>query len=414
MMTATRPCLWMVCVVSAIAGPAAGGDWTRFRGPNGTGIAEAPGLPVAWTLSDYAWEATLPGKGHSSPVSGGDRLFVTAASEGGTDREVVALDAASGKRLWTRALGLKADKLHVKNSHASGTPAVGGDSVYVTFADDDRYLVAAYSFDGNPLWVKDLGAFSSQHGHASSPVVWRDLVIVPNDQDGESALVALDAREGTVVWSTPRVAKETSYSTPFVLEGEAGPAQIITSCGAMGVTSTDAETGRPNWQSGPLPQRTVGSPVLAGGLIFQTCGQQGRGTLMVGVDPFAKDEGKRVVFERTKTLPYVPTPVAFGRHLYLWNDNGVVVCMDEKTLEPIWTERVGGNYSGSPVCVNGVLYAAGEEGEVVTVRAAPKFELLGRSPLGEGSYATPAVAGGRMFLRTFGKVLCLAPNPPAT
>ena len=135
---------------------------------------------------------------------------------------------------------------------------------------------------------------------------------------------------------------------------------------------------------------------------------------MVGVDPFAKDDAKRVVIERSKTLPYVPTPVAYGGHLYLWNDNGVVICLDGKTFEPVWTERVGGNFSGSPVCVNGLLYAASEEGEAVVVRAAPKFELLGRSPLGDRTYATPAVADGKMLFRTFGRVLCLAPKSPAT
>ena len=128
---------------------------------------------------------------------------------------------------------------------------------------------------------------------------------------------------------------------------------------------------------------------------------------------------KRVVFEQTKTTPYVPTPLSYGGHLFLWNDNGVVLCLDEKTLaggkfEPVWTERVGGNYSGSPVCVNGLLYCVSEEGEVVVVRAAPKYELLGKSPLGERSHATPAVAGGKMFFRTFGKVLCLAAGVPAT
>lgn len=411
--------VWMrrlLCALSALwaASSVAADDWTRFRGPNGTGVANAPGLPVEWTRSDYAWEASLPGIGHSSPVVKGKQLFVTAASEDGTDRRLVCLDVASGKQVWTRSLGLKADKLHVKNSHASGTPAVSEDRVYVTFADDDRYVVAAFGLDGTPEWDRDLGPYESQHGHGSSPIIWRDLLIVPNDQDGPSSLVALDARTGEVAWGTSRPSGDTSYSTPFVLESKDSEPQLIASCNAMGVTGTDPATGRLLWQSGALPQRTVGSPVLAGGLIFQTCGQQGRGTFMAGVDPFAKGDAKRVAVEQSKTLPYVPTPVAYGGHLYLWNDNGVVVCLDGKTFEPVWTERVGGNFSGSPVCVNGLLYAPSEDGEVIVVRASPKFELLGRSPLGDRTYATPAVAGGRMYFRTFGKVLCLAPKPPAT
>ncbi|HEX6986112.1 MAG TPA: PQQ-binding-like beta-propeller repeat protein, partial [Planctomycetaceae bacterium] len=244
----------------------------------------------------------------------------------------------------------------------------------------------------------------------ASPIVWRDLVIVPNDQDGPSSLVALDLRSGETVWSTPRESGNTAYGTPLILEAEGTAPQLIVSSQAMGVTSLDPATGTLNWQSGPLPQRTVGSPVFAGGLIYQTCGQAGRGVLMVGVDPFAASDEKRVVFEEKKLLPYVPTPVAYKGHLYLWNDNGVVLCVDLKTRKPVWTERVGGNYSGSPVCVNGLLYAVSEEGEVVVVRAAPEFELLGRSSLGDRSHATPAVADGRMYFRTFRKVVRLAPT----
>lgn len=392
-------------------------DWSRFRGPDGTGVASAPGLPVEWGQSDYAWQVSLPGAGHSSPVVRGKRLFVTASSEDGTERRLVCLDPASGKTVWTRAVALKADKLHLKNSHASGTPVVTDEFVYATFADDEHYVVAAFGVDGKPAWTRDLGPFESQHGHGSSPIVWRDLLIVPNDQDGPSSLVALDARTGEVRWNVSRATADgnTSYSAPLVLEAAGRQPQLITSSKAMGVVSSDPATGRVNWQSEPLPQRPVASPVLAGGVIFQSCGQQGRGTYMVGVDPFAKEDAKRVVFERSKELPYVPTPVAYGDHLYLWSDNGIVVCLDaKKGFETVWTRRVDGSYSSSPVCVNGLLYAVTEDGEVAVIRAAPEFELLGRSPLGDRSHATPAVADGKMFFRTFGKLLCLAPKSPAT
>lgn len=415
----TRTWLWLiVALAAATPTPAvlAADDWPRFRGPNGEGVATAPGLPATWGAKDYAWQATLPGVGHSSPVVLGKRLFVTAGSEDGTARRLVCLDTASGKSLWTQTLALSRDKLHQKNSYASGTPAVTDEFVYVIFADDERYVVAAYRLDGKRAWEKDLGPFVSQHGQGCSPIVWHDLVIVANDQDGPSSLVALDAKTGETRWSTPRTAKDTSYSTPFVLEAKDGPPQLIASCNALGVTSLDPRTGRVNWASGELPQRTVGSPVLAGKLVIQTCGQAGRGTYLLGVDPFAKDAAKRVAYEQKKTLPYVPTPVSYKDHLYLWNDDGVVVCLDEKKdFANVWTKRVGGkNYSSSPVCVNGLLYAVSEEGEVFVVKASPNYECVGQSSLGEASYATPAVADGKMFFRTFTKVLCLAPNPPAT
>jgi outer membrane protein assembly factor BamB len=405
--SAAWPALFAVALSSIVL---QGADWPRFRGPNGAGIATAPGLPAEWAPGDRTWETLLPGIGHSSPVVRGDRLFLTTASEDGTSRQLVCLATADGKILWDRSLSLKRDKLHAKNSHASGTPALAEDAVIVAFADDDRHLVAAFDFNGAPVWERDLGSFASQHGHGASPIVWRDLAIVPNDQDGPSSLVALDAQTGRTVWTAPRESGNTAYGTPLILQAEGHADQLIVSSQAMGVTSLDPASGMLNWNSGPLPQRTVASPVYAGGLIFQSCGQAGRGVLMVGVDPFAKSEDKRVVFEEKKLLPYVPTPVEYQGHLFLWNDNGVVICLNSKTRQPVWTERVGGNFSGSPVCVNGLLYAISEDGEVVVVRAAPKFELLGRTPLGDPSHATPAVADGRMYLRTFHKIVCLAPK----
>ena len=403
-------CRWLAVAVLVVPAIAAADDWTRFRGPNGTGIASAPSLPTAWTADDYAWETLLPGVGHSSPVIAGERLFVTAGSEDGTTRQLLCLNTDSGEVLWTRSLSLGSDKLHTKNSYASSTPALSERLVITAFADDDRYVVAAFFLDGTPAWDADLGPFESQHGLGASPIVWRDLVIVPNDQKGESSLVAIDLASGEIEWKSSRPSGDTSYATPFVLEAAGKPPQLIASCNAMGVTSLDPVSGTLNWKSGELPQRTVCSPVFADGLIMQTCGQGGRGTLLVGIDPFSDGDKERLAFETKKLLPYVPTPIAYENHLYLWNDNGVVVCVDSRTHEPVWTERVGGKYSASPICVNGNLYGVSEEGEVVVVRAAPEFELLGRSSLGGLSHATPAVAGGNIYFRTFQKVICLAPE----
>ncbi len=183
----------------------------------------------------------------------------------------------------------------------------------------------------------------------------------------------------------------------------------------MGIASLDPLTGRANWNTGDLPQRTVGSPFYAGGLIFQSCGQAGRGVLMIAADPFAARDDARIVLEEKKTIPYVPTPIAHNGLLFLWNDNGVVVALDLKTLKPVWNEpkRVDGNFSSSPICVNGNLYAVSEEGEVVVAHASKDFEILGRSPLGDHSHATPAVADGRIYFRTFHQVVCIAPKSAA-
>lgn len=405
-------CAALPCLGSA---PLAADDWPRFRGPNGAGLTSAPGLPVEWTTKDYRWETLLPGVGHSSPVVINGKLFVTCGSEDGLSREIVCLDAADGKMLWTRALTLQSDKLHAKNSYASATPAVSKDFVIASFADDERYVVAAFTHGGEPVWNEDLGTFESQHGHGASPIIWRHIVIVPNDQKGPSSFVGLDIRTGRRIWTAPREPGISGYGTPLVVEREGLAPQLIASSQAMGVTSLDPATGMLNWKTGPLPQRTVSSPAFAGGTIFQSCGQGGRGVLMIGVDPFAQSDDKRIVFERKKLLPYVPTPIACEGCLFLWNDNGVVDCLDQKTFESLWEdpERVDGKFSASPICVNGLLYAVSEAGEVAVARISPRFEVIGRSPLGDDSHATPAVADGKMYFRTFHKVLCLAPRSEA-
>ena len=189
--------------------------------------------------------------------------------------------------------------------------------------------------------------------------------------------------------------------------------QLICVSGAMGVSSLNPENGSLNWMTGEFPMRTVASPIFANGLVFASCGGGGKGKLLIGVNPglenkTGEEKPKRIQFQRDTILPYVPTPVAREGHLYLWNDNGVVSCVSLSDQENIWTKRVGGNYSGSPICLAGNLYCISEKGDVVVIAASPEYKLLGRTNLDDPSYATPAVAGGRLFLRSFHRLRCLA------
>ena len=403
----TRFCALLGFSLLASMSPAE--EWHRFRGPTGARASRScPACLFRGRRPTWRGPRTWDGYGHSSPVSAGGKVFVTSATDEGRSRSLQCLDAVTGTVEWTKSLTLKTDKLHAKNSYASASPVVDERQVYVTFADDDEYLVAAFTHDGRPSWSRDLGSFDSQHGHGASPIVYQGTVIVANDQDGPSSVVAVNAATGTTVWQTPRTVSKTSYSTPFVLERVGKPALLVTSCDALGVAALDVASGDPQWHTGPLPQRTVGSPILAGGLIIQSCGAGGRGELLIGVDPDATSPDQRIAFEQTKALPYVPTPVAVAHRLYLWADNGVVTCVDLKTHDTVWTGRVGGNFSGSPVCINGVLYAVSEAGEIVALGTGDAFEILGRSALGEGSHSTPAIGEGRLFLRTFTKLHCLA------
>lgn len=398
---------WVFCHSSAQAQ-----NWTRFRGNNGAGISDITGLPTVWSPGDFAWNIELPGTGHSAPVIWGDNLFVTSADEEGAVRYLFCLDAATGEEKWSRTTGGNRSRKHAKSSWASSTPATDGERVYVAFADKEDFTLDAYDFEGNLVWRRNLGNYESQHGLGASPIVFEDMVIMPNDQDGPSSIVALDARTGRTRWSTLRSFQDrkTSYSTPIVIQLPGEEPQLICVSGVMGITSLNPYTGHMNWMTGKFPLRTVASPVYGDGLIMASCGQGGRyGVLQIAVDASDPSDAskQRIVWERKRQLPYVPTPVIYEGHLYEWGDEGIVSCVELKTGKSVWTKRIGGNYSSSPVCVDGKLYGVSEDGEVVVVAASTEFKLYGKTPLGDPSHSTPAVANGRLYLRTFHRLACL-------
>jgi outer membrane protein assembly factor BamB len=390
-------------------------NWPRFRGDNGSAVSKEDGLNGPWNPDRVRWTVPVPGTGHSSPVIWGNKLFLTTASETGTTRSVLCFDAQTGKHLWARSIQLNANPKHPKSSWASATPAVDGERVYVAFADVQRYLLLAYDFDGNQLWQEDLGKFESQHGQGASPILYEDLVILVNDQDGASSIFARDKRTGHAVWTAPRKSgtQAASYATPFVYAPKQGPPQLICSSGFSGISGLDLKTGKTIWTTGAMPQRTVNSPVLSGGLVLQCCGQGGQGMLMVAVDPNGHgdvaDTGIR--YKRTKMLPYVPTPLAYRNYLFLWCDRGTVCCVEPTTGKDLWIKRIGGDFSGSPIGAGGMLFNVDEEGNVVVLAAGPQYKLLGKIPLGEASESTPALANGRLYLRTYHHLTCVAARP---
>jgi len=384
-------------------------NWSRFRGENGTGVSLQTGISVTWDDDAIAWQVDLPGIGHSSPCIWEKALFVTSATDEGTRRLLLRLNADTGDEVWRRELALETNHLHRKNSWASGTPATDGLRVYVIFADTKTHAVAAWDFDGNELWKVDLGTFESQHGQGVSPVVVDGMVIVPNDQKGPSSIVALDAETGEVRWKSPRPSGSTSYVTPMVVDTDNGKALICASQ-ASGVSSLDLATGHTHWETGPLPERTVASPVESHGIVLATCGKGGQGKYMVFVDLNARSEKDRIARDRRQRLPYVPTPVIWEGLAFLWGDSGVVSCVELPSGENVWTERVPGNYSASPVCINGHVYCVAEDGVVTVIEASRSFRLLGRTPLGDPCYSSPAVANRHLYLRTFHTLFAIQAN----
>ena len=387
-------------------------NWSRFRGDNGNGVSDLKGIPSTWNDNDYAWKIELPHVGHSSPIIWEKMLFVTSATEGGGERFVHCLDADSGLERWQASIKMNESKKHQKNSWASSTPCTDGIRVYVLFADDTRLLVVAWNFDGQEIWRRDLGAYNSEHGLGTSPILQEGLLIIPNDQVGPSSLIALQAETGEPVWQSERLPGATSYSTPLIVSNGHGGSQIICLSASSGVSGVDLLTGKVNWQTPKLPHRTVASPVASDGLIFMVCGEGGSGKYFAAVqtDPAVSAES-RIVFERKTTLPYVPCPVVHNGMLFLWGDKGILVCLEPPTGKEIWSRRIDGGFSGSPICIGDRLFCLTEDGEVVVVRASDHFEELGRTALGDGSHSTPAVANGHLYLRTFRHLMALKARP---
>jgi len=405
--------LWCVMLLLAPHFASAEEDvWPRFRGPNGEGHSNLSGLPSEWTADDYEWTIKLPGKGHSSPAVWKDKLFLTAGIEDGT-RELICLNALTGESIWTETIKLDASHLHNKSSYGSCTPAVDGEQVYITVADEEHYVVAAYNFAGKQQWTTDLGTYSSEHGYGSSPIVHGELVIVPNDQKGPSFIIALDRKTGKEVWKTERDFRRTAYSTPFIFEQPGKEPQVVCLCGNLGLTALDPKDGKTLWSSGQMQMRTVASPIYGNGVIIATCGSGGSGKQLVAVDPTGNGDVSRshIKYEQTTNVPYVPTGIVKDELLFLWHDGGVVRCIEMATGKDVWAERVGGKTSGSPVLVDGKLYCIAEDGTVNVIAADRKFQLLGQSSINDDSYATPAIANGRMYLRGFGSLSCLKAKP---
>ena len=322
---------------------------------------------------------------------------------------MLCLSATDGRILWEKRYDSTPHPKHLRNSFASATPAVDADQVYVTWTAPEEYTLAAVDHQGVEKWKLNLGPFVSEFSGGASPIVYEDLVILGNDQDGVSSLLAFDRRTGERRWKTDRRTESVSYATPCVLARQGQPPELIFNSGAHGISGIDPKTGKTDWELDVFDNRTVSSPVLAGGLILGTCGSGAGGNYVATIHPGSVDgrSPPQEAWKIKEQAPYVPTPIVKGDLVFLWSDKGVAMCVKSASGEVLWRERVGGNYSGSPVCVADKLYCIAEDGQVVVLAAAAEYQLLGRSPLGEDSRSTPAVAGGRMYLRSYSHLFSL-------
>ena len=411
--------LWQSTTVIAAAATlsmlrGAAQEWSRFRGPNGTGISHVKTIPSQITDSDINWKVELPGSGHSSPVLWGDRLFLTTTGDKSGGLFVLCLSAKDGRLLWRRDFSLTPFARHPFNSFASSTPAVDGKRVYVVWNEPEHFQLAALDHDGKVAWQRDFGPFVSQHGCGISPIVFGNKVILGNEQDDEkvvkerkgigvSFVVAVDISTGKTLWQTPRRSAVVSYTTPCVYEPKNGKSALVFASQAHGIYAMDPATGKVLWDyESAFDKRTVSSPIIAGDLILGSCGSGGGGSFVTAINAARAGPGRNpeLAYQMKKSAPYVPTGITMNGLVWLWSDGGIVSCLDASSGSIRYQERVGGNYFGSPVWVDGRLFCVSTAGELVVVEASDRFNVLHRYPLNELCHSTPAVALGRMFVHT--------------
>lgn len=394
-----------------LALPAAGRgeQWNRFRGPNGQGICNGIELPATWTDTDYRWQVDLPGRGHGSPVISQGVVFVASASGEDGRQFLEAYQLDDGQRLWRRELPGAAHPKHEFNSFASSTPTVDDQHVYYAWATPEHLrLKAVDRHSGVDVWQRDFGPFVSEHGFGASPILFEDLVILPNEQDGESFVVAVERGSGETRWQTPRRTEKAAYATPCVYRPPGGDPQLVCASWAHGLYALDPRSGEPLWEQPAFRFRVVASPTLAGNVVFGSSGVGGVGRQLVGVRiPSSPDESPEVAYDLRGSLPYVPCCLVRGNLLFTFYDKGIATCTDLSSGETVWRKRVEGEFFSSPVFVHGKIYIVTRSGEAVVLAADRAFAELGRVDLGEASHSTPAVAEGVMILRTFSRIMAL-------
>lgn len=392
-------------------------EWTRFRGPNGTGESEATTIPASWTDADYNWRIAVPGIGHSSPVLWGDRLFVLSADPKTATRIVLCYDAPTGKVLWQKSFESQPHSLHKQSSYASSTAAVDDKQVYFAWAAPDAVTLIAFDHAGTILWKRDLGPWTSQHGFGTSPILHEDMVILFNSQEAKDGstppcvMLAFDKMTGDDRWKSPRSSVNTSYSVPAIFHPKSGQPQLVCTDSGDGLFALDPKSGKELWSNACFDKRTVSSPLVKGEFIFGSTGSGGGGNYLVAAR--CTESNSELVYKVSTQAPYVPTSVARGDLVFLVSDGGIASCADLKTGTMHWQRRIGGNYSSSLVRAHDKIFCISMDGDVVTLAADKTFAELGRTTLGEGIRSTPAIANGRMYLRTFSHLMSIGSGTPA-
>jgi outer membrane protein assembly factor BamB len=393
-------------------------NWPRFRGPGGVGLAPSGDWPRKWdaaTGENILWKTPVPMPGNSSPVLWGDRLFLTGAD---ADRqEVFCFSRASGKLLWRTPIFAARGRVKPEDirplpvtGYASPTPATDGARLYATFASAD---IAALDFDGNVLWARNLGtpenAAENSYGRATSLLLDKDKVIVQFDRglepvEGLSAILALDAKTGRTVWSTPRPVRRCWCTPILIMAG--GRAELVAN-GSPWIIAYDPETGKELWRCAGMKEDVAASPTFADGLVYVTNDH----AKVFAIRPPPAEQGDvtatNVVWTAEEGLSDAPSPVCDGRFFLQANSSGLLTCFDAKNGKLFWSEMLNGGVWASPALAGGWAYVPSDDGNVCLFPLADHFGPVTACKLGEPLHATPAFADDRIYFRGERTLFCV-------
>jgi outer membrane protein assembly factor BamB len=423
--------IWPVAAVLLAAVPLRA-DWPQFRGPDGTGRAAAASVPLAWSEDkNVRWKTPIHGRAWSSPVVLGQQVWMTTATPDGRELFAIAVDRDSGKVIHDLKLFdvEKPQYAHPFNTYASPTPFLEPGRVYVTFGSPGT--AALDSATGKVLWTRRDFECNHYRGAGSSPLVFGDLLILHFDGSDHQFLVALDKRTGKTVWRTERSIDfrdlgpdgkpeaegdyRKAFATPHVTT--VGGKPMLISIGSKAAYAYDPFTGKELWR---LEERSSHSastrPVVGHGLVFYPTGFPTGEVLAVRPDGKGDVTGTHVAWRLARAAPRKPSLLLVDDLLFMIGDGGVASCVEARTGQVVWTARVGGSFTASPIWASGRVYLFSEEGKTTVIEAGRQYKVLAESEMGDGFMATPAVAGKALFLRTrthLYRVEDTAPAPPS-